>query len=66
MTSCRSVSFPDPMCMELCNVELDHRVCNDTRRDRGLFWRTEDVKDVEQDEEQHGKRGEIEDVVREY
>ena len=50
--------------MELCNVEPDHCVCNDTSRGRRWNWRTEleDGKHVEQDEEQHGEQGEAEDV----
>ena len=50
------------MCTEFCNVEPDHCVCNDTSRGRRLYWRTEDVKHVEQDEEQHGKQVKVEDV----
>ena len=53
------------MCKEFCNVEPDHCVCNDTSRDQRLYWRTEDVKDVEKEEEQHGKQGKVEDVVGE-
>ena len=50
------------MCMEHCNFEPDHR---DTSRDWKLYWRTEDMKEVEQEEEQHRKQGKVEDVVGE-
>ena len=53
------------MCKEFCNVEPNHRVCDDTSRDRRLYWGTEDVQKVEQDKEQHGKQGEVEDNVEE-
>ena len=53
--------WPDPMCKEFCSVEPDPHVCNDTSRDRRLYWRTEDVQNVEQDAEPHKKQ--VEDVV---
>ena len=65
LTFCRPVSFPDLTCKELCSVEPDPHVCDDTSRDRRLYWRTEDVHDVEQDEEHHKKQVEVEDLVGE-
>ena len=53
------------MCKEFCSVEPDPRVWGDTSRDRRLYWRTEDVQDVEQDEEQHEKQVEVDDAVGE-
>ena len=50
--------------MELCHVEPDHCVSDDTSRGWRWHWRTklEDVEQVEQDKEQHGKQGEDENV----
>ena len=31
-------------------------MCGDTSRGRRLYWRTEDVQDMEQDKEQHEKQ----------
>ena len=53
------------MCKELCSVEPDPRVCGDTSRDQRLYWRTEDVQDVEQDKEKHEKQVKVEDAVGE-
>ena len=52
------------MCKEFCNVEPDLCVCDDTSRDRRFYWRTY-IQDMEQDEEQQGKQGEVEGVVGE-
>ena len=52
------------MSTEVCNVEPDHRVCDDTSRGWRLYWRMEleGVKHMEQDKEQHRKQGKAEDV----
>ena len=54
--------------MELCNVEPDHSVCNDTNRGWRWNWRAEleDGKHMEQDKEQYGDQGEVEDVGGEH
>ena len=56
-----SASFPEP---RLCNIEPDHIVCDDTSRRRRWNWRMEleGVKHMEQDKEQHGEQGKVEDI----
>ena len=39
-TSCLSVSFPEPKSLEFCNVESEHRICDDISKGQRLHWRT--------------------------
>ena len=54
------------MCKEFCSVEPDLQVFDDTSRDQRLYWRAEDVQDVEQDEEHHEKQVKVEDAAGEH
>ena len=41
-------------------------MCDDTSRDQRLYWRAEDIQDMEQDKEQHKKQVGVEDAAGEH